>query len=491
MLREQLAAPLYTALRRHLKKGYAHLHLPAHRQGEALPPLLKRQDFWQMDLTELPGLDNLSSPGGVLARAQELAARLYGAQAAFFLVNGTTAGLQALLLAACRPGEKVAVARDSHRSVLAGLVLNGADPVFIRPEQLPEFGISAGIDPEKLARTLAEHPDSRGVVAVYPNYYGAAAGLRDLAAVAHAAGKLFLVDEAHGAHFPFHPALPLEALAGGADAAVMSMHKTGGSLTQSSFLHLGGAAGRGLSAQRVAAALALLQTSSPSYLLLASLDLARRQLAVRGRALLQRALELAAFVRAELGKVPGLRLLVEDDLPGHGKGTGGKPVLDLTRVTVNVRGLGLSGYRAARLLFEKYKVNCELADYYNVVAVIGIGATQEDCRRFVHGLKEIAREEAQPGKLLPAITALPPPPRKRMTPRAAWFAPARAIPLPAGAGFICAEWAAAYPPGIPVIYPGEEITPEIIEYLQALKRMNVPVAGPADHSLANILVVDE
>lgn len=491
MFREQLETPLYTALRRHLQQGCAHLHVPAHRQGQALPSLLK-QDFFQMDLTELPGLDNLSSPGGPIARAQELAARLYGAQAAFFLVNGTTAGLQALLLAACQPGEKVVAARDSHRSVLAGLILSGADPVFVNPEFLPEFGIPAGINPESLAGILAEHPAARGVFVVYPNYYGIAAGVRALVGAAHAQEKPFLVDEAHGAHFPFHPALPVEALAGGADAAVMSVHKTGGSLTQSSFLHLSSLPNRGLSAERVAAALALLQTSSPSYLLLASLDLARHQLAVQGRTLLQRSIDLAASVRAELSMVPGLRLLTEDCLPDHLKGTGEGPALDPTRITINVRCLGLSGHQAARMLSEKYKVNCELADYYNIVAVVGIGVNQEDCRRLVHGLREISRREARSaaGRLqaIPAPPALPP---RKMTPREAWFSPVRAVPLPASAGYVCAEWAAAYPPGTPVIYPGEEITPEIIEYLQNLKRSNVPVVGPADKSITSILVIDQ
>ncbi|MEW6424439.1 MAG: aminotransferase class I/II-fold pyridoxal phosphate-dependent enzyme [Bacillota bacterium] len=488
LFREQSETPLYTALRRHIGQGCAHLHVPAHRQGEALPSLLKQQNFFQMDLTELPGLDNLHSPGGPIARAQELAAQLYGAEAAFFLVNGATAGLQALLLAACRPGEKIVVARDSHRSVLAGLVFSGADPVFVEPAVLDEFGIPAGIDPARLARVLEERPGARGVFAVYPNYYGVAAGLRDLVGVAHAKEKPFLVDEAHGAHFPFHPALPAEALACGADAAVISVHKTGGALTQSSFLLLNSDR---LSKERVAAALSLLQTSSPSYLLMVSLDLARHQLATRGYELLQRSIALASFVRAELGKVPGLRLLTEDCLPDHLKGRCEGQVLDSTRITVNVLGLGLSGHQAARLLSEKYKVNCELADYHNIVVVIGIGVNHEDCRRLVHGLREIARWEARPAGRLPVISDLPVLPRKRMTPREAWLKPARTVSLKACAGLICAEWVAAYPPGVPVIYPGEEITPEIIEYLQSLKRNNVPVVGPADQSLANILVIDE
>lgn len=477
---EQFETPLYRALCRYTRGDYAHLHVPAHRQGRALPFLFKQQDFARLDLTELPGLDNLSGPEGAIARAQELAAALYGAKETFFLVNGTTAGLQALLLALCRPGEKVVVTRDCHRSVLAGLVLSGAAPVFLEPAFLDKFGIPAGVAPEQLAGVLEEHPEVRGVCVVYPNYYGVAAGMAALVAHAHRADKPFVVDEAHGAHFARHPGFPPEALACGADAAVMSMHKTGGSLTQSSFLHLNSDR---LPRERVAAALSLLQTSSPSYLLLVSLDLARQQLATRGFVLLARCLELARYVRAELSAIPGLQVLSEEHL---GKGYR----LDPARVTVNVRGLGLSGYQVAALLSEKYRVNCELADYFNIVAVIGLGTTFTDCRRFVHALQEISREEVRPGGHRVEIPALPAPPPRKITPREAWFSPVRKVPLEVSRGFLCAEWAAACPPGVPVIYPGEEITPEVIEYLQFLKRNQVPVVGPADKSLATILVVD-
>ncbi len=481
---DQLEAPLYAALRRHVGQEYAHLHVPAHRQGKALPPLLKQPDFFRLDLTELPGLDNLHSPGGPIARAQELAARLYGADATFFLVNGTTAGLQALLLATCRPGQKIVLSRDCHRSVLAGLIFSGADPVFVCPAPLPGFGITAGVAPGRLAAVLEEEPNARAVLVVYPNYYGIAAGLPALVRLTHERKMPFLVDEAHGAHLPFHSGLPAEALACGADAAVMSIHKTGGSLTQSSLLHL---RGRRVQAERVAAALTMLQTSSPSYLLMVSLDLARCQLAGRGRELIGRSVELAQRVRAELSRVAGLQVLGIEHLGEHLQDS---QQLDPTRITVNVRGLGLSGYQAADLLCKKYKVNCELADYYNVVAVIGLGTTAEDCRRLVRGLLEISRFEAEPAGSLPAIPGPPPLPPKRMTPREAWFGSVRSLPLESSAHFICAEWVAAYPPGMPVIYPGEEITPEVIEYLQFLKRNEIPVVGPADKSLTRINVAE-
>ena len=484
-LHEQFETPLYTALRQHIQKDCAHLHVPAHRQGEALPLLLKQQRFFQLDLTELPGLDNLHNPAGAIARAQELAAKLYGAKATFFLVNGTTGGLQALLLAVCRPGQKIVVARNSHQSVLAGLVLSGADPVFLKPVLFHEFGIPVGVKPEKLAQVLGEEPEARGVLVVYPNYYGLAANLQKLVELTHEAGKSFFVDEAHGAHFPFHPGLPAEALTCGADAVVMSMHKTGGSLTQSSFLHLNSNC---LQAERVAEALSLLQTSSPSYLLMVSLDLARHQLAVQGHALLQRSIGLALQTRAELNAVRGLEVLTEEHCVKYlGEGY----TLDPTRITVNVRNLGLSGAQVASILAEKYNVNCELADYSNLVAVVGIGVDPEDCRRLVYGLKEISRQEARPNRRLPEIPSLPALPRKKMTPREAWFKPAKKVRLESGAGCICAEWVAAYPPGVPVIYPGEEITPEVVEYLQFLKKNKVPLVGPADKLLENVQVVAE
>lgn len=476
---EQRQTPLYTALRRHVRKGCAHLHVPAHRQGEALPSSLKGEDFFRLDLTELPGLDDLHSPGGPIARAQELAAKLYGAKATFFLVNGTTAGVTALFLAVCRPGQKIVVTRDAHRSALAGLILSGADPVFVVPPLLPAFGIPAAVRPEDLSGALCRYPEVRGVFVTYPSYYGIAADLRALVDVAHLHGKPFLVDEAHGAHLPFHPGFPPEALACGADAAVMSVHKTGGSLTQSSFLHL--RAG-GLSERRVAAALSLLQTSSPSYLLLASLDLARRQLAVKGFELLERALALARRTRAALKDVPGLALPGEEEVAAGVR-------FDPTRITIGVWGLGLSGYRVASLLAEKYKVNCELRDYGNIVAVVGIGTREEDCSRLVFGLKEISCREGGRRRPLPVLPGPGPLPPKRMTPREAWFAPAQKVPLASARGLVCAEWAAASPPGMPLVYPGEEITPEIIEYLQFLQKSGVTVVGPADRTLATVRVV--
>ena len=478
---DKYEAPLYTSLLKHLNNGYAHLHLPAHRQGQALSALWKglEQDLFKIDLTELPGLDNLNSPSGSIARAQSLAAGLYGAQRTFFLVNGTSVGLQALLMVLCRPGEKIIISRDSHRSVLAGLVLSGADPVYIVSSIMKEFGIPEGPDETQAAGALAAHGAAKGVLTTCPNYYGIAADLKILAEVVHGAGKPLVVDEAHAAHFPFHPSLPEGGLSCGADASVMSMHKMGGSLTQSSLLHL---QGEFFDPEDVASALACLQTSSPSYPLLVSLDLARHMLAEKGRELLDGAVQKAGLVRESAGRITGLTVLDDSHLR---KGYS----LDPTRITISGAGLGLSGFQLSAMLFEKYGVNVEMADFTNIVLVIGVGATEKDCVRLVDGLKEISRERraaARPLSVPPGPPALPP---RQLTPRQAWFSGKRKVALEQSAGHVCGEWVAVYPPGIPVIYPGEEFTSEIVEYLKWVKASGAPVAGPADPELKTVKVI--
>lgn len=482
MHNKQSRAPLFEALVAHNAKNPANFHTPGHRQGRGLPEdllSLGGQALYRLDLTEIPGLDDLHNPRCAIARAQELAAALYGADRSFFLVNGTTVGIQGLLTAVVGRGE-VIIPRNAHRSVLGGMVVSGADPVYILPEIIPEFGVDCGISPMKLHRALEEHPCAAAVLAVHPNYYGVAGDLAGQIQVAHGLDRPLLVDEAHGAHLRFHRRLPEDAMAAGADASVQSTHKLGGSLTQSSMLHLRGGL---VDAGGVAAALRLLQTTSPSYLLLASLDLARSQMALRGEDLLERSLELAGGVRQRLSRVSGLSLLAEEHLPEGACG------LDLTKLVISVRELGLTGYQARDLLAERYRVFVEMADAVNVVAFVSIGATWEDCDALVRAMQDLAVREQRP------VTApLPEAPTgyiKRMKPRDAWFSPALQVSLTEAGGRICAETVAVYPPGIPAVNPGEEITPEIVEYLSAVSKLGLPCQGPSDPTLKTIKVVVE
>ncbi|MDD4334264.1 MAG: DegT/DnrJ/EryC1/StrS family aminotransferase [Desulfotomaculaceae bacterium] len=480
MLNDLHRAPLFAALKKHARQNPAGFHIPGHGQG--LPPELAThagQALCALDLTELPGLDDLHNPTGPIAAAQDLAAKIYGSDRSFFLVNGTTVGIHALITALVRQN-KVIIARNAHRSVLGGLVLSGADPVYVLPDIIPDFAIDCGIRPAVIRQALAVSPDAAAVLAVRPNYYGVAGDLGGMARVAHEAGIPVLVDEAHGAHLRFHRDLPRDAMDAGADAAVQSTHKLGGSLGQSAMLHLRGDL---VDTDAVAAALRLLQTTSPSYLLMASLDLARRRLSRQGGDLMEKALCLARSVRDRLAGSRNLRILTADCLSGE------NCVLDSTKLVISVRGLGLTGYQVSELLAARYKVFVEMADFYNIVAFISMGTTAEDCNRLVEALQDVAARNKLPA--LPPQPAAPSIYKKVMKPRDAWFARSRKVPLAGARGEISAEVIAVYPPGIPVLNPGEEITDEIYEYLLDVSKWGLSCQGPSDPTLKTIKIVIE
>lgn len=477
---DQKMAPLFDALCLHTGEAAARLHVPGHRLGAALPEALTGREgraLYEFDLTELPGLDDLHRPAGAIAEAEGLAARAFGAWRTFFLVNGSTAGIHALMTAV--GGKKVLAPRDAHRSVIGGLVLSGAEPVYVWPGIVPGFGIAAGFDTARYAEALAEHPDTAAVLVLYPNYYGVAGDLAGLARLCRSVGKPLLVDEAHGAHLRFHPELPADAMTAGADASVQSTHKFGGSLTQSSMLHLAGPDYE----KAVAGALSLLQTTSPSYVLMASLDLARRQMALVGEKLLKRALDLARYVRGRLEKIKGIAVLAKSDLPCEQS-------LDNSKLVISVRDLGLTGYQAAEILSKRHRVFVEMADNYNLVVCVTIGATREDCDSLVLALKDLARSKRAGGKegRLPELPAAA---RQVMLPRAAWFAAAEQVPLEEAEGRVSAETAAVHPPGIPVLTPGEEITGDVLDYLRDVRRLGLTCHGQADPMLKSLMVVIE
>lgn len=494
---DQRRAPLLDTLRAYCEKQLVPLHVPAHRAGCGAPKSfvkLAGKQLFNIDLTEVLGLDDLHNPSGVIAQAQQLAASAYGAEQSFFIVNGSTCGLQALLVALCRPGEPVILPRNMHRSVLGGLIFSGADPVYIQPRIIPDFGVAAGVSPAQVRRALEKYPETRGVVIVNPTYYGVTCNVKLLADAAHAYGKPLLVDEAHGAHLRFHPDLPPDALSAGADAVVQSMHKLGGALTQASMLHLKGARVNG---KRVAAALATLQTTSPSYILMASLDAARQQMSTNGRVLLDKALELAFATRRRLQAIPGLKVL--NNVKAW--------TLDPTKIVVSAMDLGITGYELREVLYKRYRIQVELADYKNILCLITIGTTEKDCNELVRALENVVlrlrRGEWDNSRAAFLKTCnghrqtrleflngqLPLAPVKRMTPRQAWFAKSVVVPLQKAAGEISAETVAVYPPGIPVLCPGEEITPEIVDYLKTIGEQCLPVQGPQDPSLKTLRVV--
>ena len=560
-------APLFAALTEHFRRSAANFHMPGHKGGRGLPPELAGLDVSELvglDLTELPGLDDLHLPQDVIARAQELTAAVYGAARSFFLVNGSTVGIHALLLAFCGDGGKVLLPRHCHRSVLGGLILSGAEPVYQKPLVSERFGFAAGVTPEQVAGALAGCDDLAAVLTVRPNYYGVADDLIGQVQAAHKAGLPMLVDEAHGAHLRFHSQLPLDAMACGADASVQSAHKMSLAFTQSAMLHLGHGSpepeteifdfgkvvasdmqgaysgtqlsdarkltqpkakktgpdpGEGFfdfgkaatsdaqgaysstqlsgarkltqpkakktSPGKVAAALDLLQTTSPSYLLLASLDLARRQMALHGAEDLEVVLQLTRRTRRRLTQIKGLTVLTEEHLPPGWS-------LDGTKLVVAVDGLGLSGYQVLDLLAQRYNIYIEMADQVNIVAFFAPATTPEECDALVAAMEDIAaRERLSAASVHRLPSAEIPEPVLRMKPRDAWFAATESVPLAESGGRICADTVAVYPPGIPAICPGEEITPATLEYLIAAQKLGLPCHGSSDPVLKTIRVVIE
>lgn len=469
MAQDQERTPLFTALTEYAARVRAPLHVPGHKLGRAAPP--EWRDFLgpsalAIDLTEAPGLDDLHAPEGVIAEAQELAAAAFGAWRSYFLVGGTTAGLHALILAACRPGETIAVPRNAHRSVLGALILAGLRPRWVRVTFDAELGIATGPD---LASLSAALPGAAAAVLVHPTYYGIAADIAAAIGLIHRAGLPALVDEAHGAHFPFHPALPPSTLSLGADGVVQSLHKTGGSLTQSSLCHLGH--GSRILPERLQEMLRLVQSTSPSYLLMASLDLARRELALRGREAWERALELAHEARRRIDALPGLRV---------------RPTDDPTKLLIDVRGRGTTGFRAADWLWEEAGVAVEAAGLTYLLAVLSPGDSREQLDALIAELERLPAGEGAP-----VLPPEPPWPEVILPPREAYLARKEPVPLGRAEGRIAAELVAPYPPGIPVVAPGERLTADVLDYLRHAARAGWHLQGPADPQLRSIQVVEE
>ena len=382
-------APLFEAIRHYASLPKAAFHTPGHKQGTGISGELLDflgENVFRSDLTELPEVDNLHDPDSVIREAQELAAQAYGAERSWFLVNGSTCGVETLIMAVCDPGDVVLLPRNCHKSAIAGVMLSGAIPAYIEPDYDRELGIAHGITPASVRAALKQYPQAKGVLCVSPTYYGVASDLEGIARVVHAHGLPFLVDEAWGPHFAFHTDLPQSALESGADLVVQSTHKVLSGMTQASLLHV---QGDRIDRNRVRNILQLLQSTSPNYVLMMSLDVARRQMALHGKALLDRTIELAEDARTRLNRIDGIHCFGEERLGS----TPGFHALDRTRLTVTVSDLGIFGFDADDWVNQNYDVQPEMSTLHNVVFIISIGNTQEDIDRLVSSFEALAQKQ--------------------------------------------------------------------------------------------------
>jgi arginine decarboxylase len=493
---DQSRTPYFQALLDYVDSGVLPFHTPGHVQGNGMDLAFREfvgDNICAIDLTPMPGIDDLLQPTESIKEAQELAAVAWGADDTFFLINGSTSGNQCMMMAALNPGDKIAVPRNSHKSMLGGLIMSGAEPVYMRPEVDEELRMDNCVTPETVARTLRRHPDLTAVYLVSPTYYGVAADLASIERIVHDAEKVLLVDEAWGPHFHFHPALPLSATSAGADLCINSTHKMLSAFSQCAMLHRKGSR---VGLDRLTAVLKMFLSTSPNLPMVASLDVARKQMATEGEALLTRTIELAHEMRARINEIPGLYAFGEEL-----RGRNGVFDIDPTKMTVTVTGLGYTGYEASEILRRRHNIQVELADLFNVVALFTIGTTREAAERFVEALGEMARDDRTLDMFAPSgileqrrkrgnfhLPAIPP---MRMRPREAFLAAAEFVKFRESAGRICAETLTPYPPGIPVIAPGEEITSEIVDYLRLELKAGVRIQGPYDDELRVIRVVKE
>ncbi len=478
---EQDRTPLFDAVKKYVEDKVVQFHVPGHKQGRGITELAEYvgERILQMDANGMQDLDYANNPTGVIYEAEKLLAYAYGAQNAYFLVNGTTAGVQAMIMSACDPGDKIIIPRNAHKSTIGGIILSGVMPVYIQPEINERLGIAMGVTVESIKKAIHENPHAKAVFVINPTYYGVASDLKSIVRAAHRHGMAALVDEAHGAHMCFHDDFPLTAMEVGADMSAASMHKTSGSLTQSSVLLL---RSNFIAPEKVKQVLNLTRTSSSSYLLMCSLDIARKQLAVKGEDMLDKVLEIARWARKEINGINGLYAFGRELCC-----TPGCFDFDETKLGINVSGLGYTGYEMEGILRKQYNIQVELSDIYNILAIVSLGDRIADLEALVAALRDIASKSGT--RKLKSSVKIPDSPKMIVSPRDAFYSPKKVVALENSIGEISGEMVMAYPPGIPVICMGERITRDIIDYINVLKEENCELQGTADPHVDEIRVL--
>lgn len=479
----QEKAPVYDALEEFRRNRVVPFDVPGHKRGRGNPELVKLlgKRCVELDVNSMKPLDNLCHPISVIKEAEDLAADAFGASHAFLMVGGTTSAVQTMVLTACKKGEKIILPRNVHRSVINALVVNGATPIYVNPDMDKRLGIALGMKISQVEKAIEENPDAVAILVNNPTYYGICSNLRKIVEIAHEHNMLVLVDEAHGTHFYFGENMPVSAMAAGADMASVSMHKSGGSLTQSSFLLTGPAVSPGYVRQVIN----LTQTTSASYLLLASLDISRRNLALAGREYFAEVEKIAAYARAEINKIGGYYAYGEELINGDSVFD-----FDTTKLTVYTLDIGLAGIEVYDYLRDEYDIQLELGDIGNVLAYISIGDRMRDVERLVSALYDIRRRYSRDRSgmfdheyINPSVV---------MTPQEAFYAPKEEmIPIRETCGRICTEFVMSYPPGIPILAPGERITQEIIDYIVYAKEKGCSITGPEDEKVEKLNVIKE
>ena len=465
---DQNRAPIYEALQMFREMRVVPFDVPGHKRGRGNPELTAflGERCVSIDVNSMKPLDNLCHPVSVIREAEELAADAFGASHAFLMVGGTTSAVQSMVLSVCKRGDKIILPRNVHRSVINALVLCGAIPVYVNPEVDVKLGISLGMKREQVRSAIAAHPDAVAVLVNNPTYYGICSDLKEI------------VSMAHGTHFYFGEHMPLSAMAAGADMAAVSMHKSGGSLTQSSLL----LTGPNINAGYVRQIINLTQTTSGSYLLMSSLDISRRNLALKGKGVFACVTDMANYAREEINAIGGYYAFGKELVNGDSVFD-----FDSTKLSVHTRDIGLAGIEVYDLLRDEYDIQIEFGDIGNILAYLSIGDRMQELERLVSALAEIRRRYQKDSRGLLSQEYLEP--EVVISPQEAFYANKKSVPLKASVGCVCSEFIMCYPPGIPILAPGERVTDEIVQYIEYAKAKGCSMTGPEDPDIENINVL--
>ncbi len=474
-------APIYEALIEYKKARVVPFDVPGHKQGRGNAMLREflGEQCLSVDVNSMKPLDNLCHPVSVIKEAEELAADAFGSKYAFLMVNGTSSSVQAMVMSVCKKGEKIIMPRNVHRSAINALVISGAVPIYINPGVNKELGIPLGMSAFDVKKAIRENPDAKAVLVNNPTYYGICSNLKEITKLAHENGMYVLVDEAHGTHFYFGENMPISAIEAGADMAAVSMHKTGGSLTQSSFLLLN----CDLHVGYVRQIINLTQTTSGSYLLMSSLDLARRDLVLHGNEIFKKVTEIAEYARSEINKIGGYYAFSKELIDGDTVYD-----FDVTKLSIFTREIGLAGIEVYDILRDEYGIQIEFGDIGNILAIISVGDRNLAIERLISSLSEIKRLHSKDKAGMFDHEYINP--EVVLTPQEAFYSSKISVPMNESDGKICAEFVMCYPPGIPILAPGERITKEILDYIDYAKEKGCFLTGTEDIKIENINIVD-
>ncbi len=486
MTYQQEHTPLFDALRQHANREPVQFHIPGHKQGQGMDEEFRAfigANACNIDLINIAPLDDLHQPGGVIRDTLKLAAEAFNADETFFSVQGTSGAIMAMIMSVCKPNDKIIVPRNVHKSVMSAIIWAGAKPVFVTPVADEVYGIAHGISTRSVRKAIQRHPDAKAVLVINPTYFGVCANLKEIVDVCHGVNIPVLVDEAHGVHLHFHDSLPVSAMDAGADMAATSVHKLGGAMTQASVLNVRYGL---INPKRVQSVFSMLHTTSTSYILLASLDTSRRHLALNGHERVGMAIRIAEWLREEINKISGLTCMGKEVLISEAAFA-----LDPTKVLIHVHDLGMSGYDVEKWLRNHHRIEVEMSDLHNILCIITTGDSEESGQTLLSALKQLAEERRGYSAQTDVHLKMPGIPHLALSPRDAFYAETESVPLKEAEGRIIAEFIMVYPPGIPILLPGEVISLENIQYIEEHLAVGLPVQGPEDPTIQMVKVIIE